>query len=43
MRIFPRLQFFVDEGLEKQLKICELLAKVTPQKEVKNPDDDSAL
>jgi ribosome-binding factor A len=30
MRIFPRIKFFIDEGLEKQLKICELLSKVVP-------------
>lgn len=30
MRIFPRIQFFIDDGLEKQLKICDILAKVAP-------------
>lgn len=30
MRIFPKIKFFIDEGLEKQLKICELLSKVAP-------------
>lgn len=30
LRIFPHLVFAMDEGLEQQLKICELLAKVMP-------------
>jgi ribosome-binding factor A len=30
MRIFPKLRFYVDEGLEKQLRICEILEKVAP-------------
>jgi ribosome-binding factor A len=30
MRIFPKLEFFYDEGLEKQLRIHELLAKSPP-------------
>jgi ribosome-binding factor A len=30
MRIFPRLSFFNDEGLEKQMRICDVLAKVLP-------------
>ena len=30
MRIFPRLEFFYDEGLEKQIRIHELLAKSPP-------------
>ena len=30
LRLFPKLRFYVDEGLEKQLRICDLLAKVTP-------------
>ena len=30
MRIFPKLRFYIDEGLEKQLRICEILAKVAP-------------
>jgi ribosome-binding factor A len=30
MRSFPRLRFYVDEGLEKQLRICEILEKVSP-------------
>jgi ribosome-binding factor A len=33
MRSFPKLQFFLDEGLEKQLRICEILAKVAPHDE----------
>jgi ribosome-binding factor A len=28
MRTFPKLHFYIDEGLEKQLRICEILAKV---------------
>lgn len=30
MRAFPKLTFYLDEGLEKQLRICEILAKVSP-------------
>ena len=30
MRSFPRLRFYIDEGLEKQLRICEILEKVAP-------------
>ena len=30
MRSFPRLHFYIDEGLEKQLRICEILEKVAP-------------
>lgn len=33
MRTFPRLEFFFDEGLEHQLHINELLAKVLPPEE----------
>ena len=32
MRTFPKLRFFVDVGLEKQLRICEILEKVAPKK-----------
>jgi ribosome-binding factor A len=31
IRTFPKLHFYIDEGLEKQLRICEILAKVAPQ------------
>lgn len=31
IRTFPKLQFYIDEGLEKQLRICEILAKVAPK------------
>lgn len=30
LRLFPKLHFYIDDGLEKQLKICEILAKVAP-------------
>jgi ribosome-binding factor A len=30
MRTFPKLRFYIDEGLEKQLRICEILEKVAP-------------
>jgi ribosome-binding factor A len=30
MRIFPKIHFYLDEGLEKQLRICEILEKVSP-------------
>ena len=29
LRSFPRLHFYIDEGLEKQLRICEILQKVS--------------
>jgi ribosome-binding factor A len=32
LRTFPKLRFFLDEGLEKQLRICEILEKVAPKK-----------
>ncbi len=31
IRTFPKLRFYIDEGLEKQLRICEILAKVAPK------------
>ena len=31
MRIFPKLSFFIDEGLEKHMRICDVLAKVLPE------------
>ena len=39
MRIFPKLKFYLDEGLEKQLKICELLSKVAPKEQGIATDD----
>jgi ribosome-binding factor A len=30
LRTFPKLRFYIDEGLEKQLRICEILEKVVP-------------
>ena len=30
LRLFPKIRFYIDEGLEKQLRICEILAKVAP-------------
>lgn len=39
MRYFPKLDFLIDEGLEKQLRIQEILQKVAP-KEGYYPDDD---
>ena len=33
IRTFPKLRFYIDEGLEKQLRICEILAKVAPSQE----------
>lgn len=39
MRFFPKLKFFIDEGLEKQLKICELLSKVAPKEQGSTLDD----
>lgn len=33
IRTFPKLRFYIDEGLEKQLRICEILAKVAPKTE----------
>jgi ribosome-binding factor A len=31
MRIFPKLSFIIDEGLEKHMRICDVLAKVLPE------------
>ncbi len=31
LRTFPKLHFYIDEGLEKQLRICEILEKVAPK------------
>lgn len=31
LRTFPKLRFYIDEGLEKQLRICEILEKVAPK------------
>jgi ribosome-binding factor A len=31
MRLFPKIRFYLDGGLEKQLRICEILAKVAPK------------
>jgi ribosome-binding factor A len=31
MRLFPKLSFFLDEGLEKQMRICDVLAEVLPE------------
>lgn len=31
LRTFPKLEFFFDEGLEHQLHITEILAKVAPK------------
>jgi ribosome-binding factor A len=37
LRSFPKLHFYIDEGLEKQLKISELLAKVAPPTPTEEP------
>lgn len=39
LRLFPKLRFYIDEGLEKQLKICEILAKVAPSSTPENIHD----
>jgi len=31
MRTFPKLEFFIDVGLEKQLRICDILSQVLPE------------
>lgn len=38
MRAFPRLEFFYDEGLEKQLRIHELLAQKPPHQPLSSED-----
>lgn len=38
MRIFPKLSFFLDEGLEKQMRICDVLAKVLTPEEQKEEE-----
>lgn len=40
IRTFPKLRFYVDEGLEKQLRICEILAKVAPKEELPSSSSD---
>ncbi len=43
IRTFPKLRFYIDEGLEKQLRICEILARVAPKTEdtsEEHPDED---
>lgn len=35
MRYFPVLEFFIDEGLEKQLRIEELLGKITKERDTR--------
>ena len=40
LRVFPKLSFFLDEGLEKQLRICEILAKVAPKEELPSSSSD---
>ena len=40
IRLFPKLHFYIDEGLEKQLRICEILEKVSPKAE--QPDAESS-
>jgi len=31
MRIFPKLHFYIDEGLENEIRVCEILNKVLPK------------
>jgi ribosome-binding factor A len=38
MRIFPKLQFILDEGLEKQMRIHDILAKVMPDGPPSDPE-----
>jgi ribosome-binding factor A len=33
LHTFPKLTFLLDEGLEKQMRICDLLAQVLPEDE----------
>lgn len=40
MRTFPKLEFFFDEGLEHQLHINDLLAKVAPKDDEAQKNDD---
>ena len=35
LRIFPRLTFYLDEGLEKQMRIADILAQVLPDEDTK--------
>jgi len=41
MRTFPKLQFCIDEGLEKQLRICDILTKVLPEEGEPPPEKKS--
>lgn len=39
MRTFPKLGFFYDKGLDHQLHINDLLAKVAPKQEIVSQED----
>lgn len=41
MRHFPVLHFQIDTGLEKQLRIQELLLKISEERELRSSDDES--
>ncbi len=41
MRQFPVLEFFIDEGLEKQLRIEELLHKISKEREEREHEEET--
>jgi ribosome-binding factor A len=41
MRTFPKLHFCIDEGLEKQLRICDILTEVLPKEHDESSEDKS--
>lgn len=43
MRQFPKLEFFLDETLEKQVRVQELLSKIAHERETRNePTEDES-
>lgn len=40
MRFFPHLQFILDEGLENQLRVEELLQKISKEREQRDSADE---
>ncbi len=42
MRQFPKLHFVIDEGLQKQLRIQEILDRVKPKEQVSDSEENTA-
>jgi ribosome-binding factor A len=39
MRQFPKLEFIIDDGLEKQMRVQELLSKISEEREARESTD----